>query len=269
MNAPLIALTIAGFDTSSGAGLQADLLTFHNHGYHPLTAVTSIVVETPLKVTATEAIDPRLLQQQVSLLLETYPVAAIKIGLLASAAQVALLTPLLKNLHCPIVIDPVGIASTGSSLQTPDTPAAILTQLAPLATLMTPNLPEARQLLNLAPTVGAAEAASLLEAQTGQAVLLTGGHNSPDSEELTDHLAKDGQITTFSAPRIESAAPLHGTGCVLSSALAASLGQGHSLPIAADKARQYLRTSLRNHQTIPHQEPLLALNHHSLTSHDQ
>ena len=95
----LTALTIAGFDTCAGAGLQADLLTFHNHGYHCLTAMTSLVVETPLLVKKTQPVDENLLRQQLEILLETYPVSTIKIGLLSSPAQVALLSKILSLIH--------------------------------------------------------------------------------------------------------------------------------------------------------------------------
>lgn len=267
MPSPPIALTIAGFDTCSGAGLQADLLTFHNFGYHPLTAATSLVIETPLEVTSAHPIAGDLLAEQVSLLLSTYPVATIKIGLLASIAQVERLAPLLRERTCPIVLDPVGTSSTGNRMQEEGTSEAILQLLAPLVTLLTPNLPEARQLLRDVSSTPQDLALRLSET-LGTAVLLKGGHGD-DRALVTDILASPGDLTSFSSPRIPTPASLHGTGCVLSSALAASLGLGKSLQSATEEARAYLLSALAQHYTIPHSEPLLALNHHWRTSHDQ
>lgn len=267
MPSPPVAFTIAGFDTSSGAGLQADLLTFHNHGYHTLTAATSLVVETPLEVTAVQAVSEALLVAQVSLLFATYPITTIKIGLLASLAQVDALVPLLRESNCPIVLDPVGTSSTGNRMQEQGTAQAILRKLAPLVTLITPNLPEARQLLG-DETSSPQTLARQLSENVGTSVLLKGGHGE-DPEQVTDFLASAGQLTSFSSPRITTAASLHGTGCVLSSAIAAALGQGLDLRSAVEKGRGYLLSSLAQHYTIPHREPLLALNHHLTTSHDQ
>lgn len=267
MQNPPIALTIAGFDTCAGAGLQADLLTFHNFGYHPLTAATSLVVETPLEVTSAHPVTAELLAEQVSLLLATYPVAAIKIGLLASVNQVETLVNLLRKVSCPIVLDPVGTSSTGSEMQEKGTAEAILKFLAPLSTLLTPNLPEARQLLR-DPSSMPRDLARRLAETGGTAVLLKGGHGE-DPSLVTDILACDGEFTSFSSPRIATAAALHGTGCVLSSALAASLGLGKSLESAVEEARGYLLQALAHHHSFPSPEPLLALNHHQRTSHDQ
>lgn len=269
MSSQSIALTIAGFDTSAGAGLQADLLTLHNHGYHTVTAVTTLVVETPLEVVANEAVGCELLARQISLLMETYPISTVKIGLLTSPDQVAVLVKLLEGATFPIVLDPVGISSSGTHLQEKGTSAAILETLAPMVTVMTPNLPEARELLgedsaNRSPQ----EVALALEKIAKCAILLTGGHHG-DPETVCDLLVQDGVATSFEGQRIETPASLHGTGCVLSSALAATLGQGLSLPAAVASARGYLRSTLGNYLSIAHSEPLLALNHHFPTRHDE
>lgn len=269
MTSQTIALTIAGFDTSAGAGLQADLLTLHNHGYHTVTAVTTLVVETPLKVVANEAVGSELLARQISLLMETYPITTLKIGLLTSPAQVAVLVELLQGATFPIVLDPVGISTSGTHLQESGTSAAILKTLAPMVTVMTPNFPEACELLGREiADCSPEEVAVALEKVAGCAVLLTGGHHgSPDI--VCDLLVQDGEVTPFEGNRIETPAALHGTGCVLSSALAATLGQGLSLPAAVATARSYLRSTLSNYLSIAHSEPLLALNHHIPTSHDE
>ncbi len=262
-----VALTIAGFDSSAGAGLQADLLTFHNQGYHCLTAATAIVVETPLEVQSVTALDHHILQQQVALLLNTYPITAIKIGLLASPEQIFVLRDLLLHHPAPIVIDPVGISSTGTSLQQPHTASALLQHLAPLATLLTPNFPEAKTLLQSPQMNSPQEAALNLWKQTGSNILLTGGHHGSENEFI-DLLIKNGTPSHFSAPAITSATSLHGTGCVLSSAIAAKLGQGEHLKDAIENARRYLRKTMSNHLTFPHSQPLLALNHHPSTKNN-
>ncbi len=263
-----LALTIAGFDTCAGAGLQADLLTFHNHGYHPLTAATSLVVETPLQVRHCEALSAELLYQQIELLLATYPVAAIKIGLLASPAQVLVVREILDGSNVPIVLDPVGISTTGTSLQEHGTTAAIRKHLAPLVTLLTPNLPEARLLLDDEDGSEPGPIALRLADVTGTPVLLTGGHSGGDGE-ICDFLAADGQLTSFCGARIDTSASLHGTGCVLSSAIAAFLGKGETFTTAIEGARRYLREAMSHHHHFSPSLPLLALNHGLAGRHDQ
>ncbi|WP_411845258.1 hydroxymethylpyrimidine/phosphomethylpyrimidine kinase [Roseibacillus persicicus] len=268
MSSPPVALTIAGFDTSAGAGLQADLLTFHNYGFHPLTAMTSLVVETPLEVTATRPVSATDLENQVHLLLHTYPIATIKIGLLAHPDQVMVLAKLLKNLDLPIVLDPVGISSSGSAMQMAGTSEALAEHLAPLASLITPNLPEALSLSQEPTNTAPEELARRLSRQLRCAVLLTGGHHG-EGDEISDFLVWEEGEATFRASRLSSPASLHGTGCVLSSAISAELGLGRGLEKAVAGGRDYLRSSLAHYHSFPSQEPLLALNHHLRSSHDE
>ncbi len=121
---PAVALTIAGSDCSAGAGLQADLKTFSACGVHGLTAVTSIVAETPLVVESVDPVDPTALQDQVRLLLDSYPIDAIKTGMLGSKRHVVAVAELLSDHSAPLVVDPVMVASTGASLLEPDAVAA-------------------------------------------------------------------------------------------------------------------------------------------------
>ena len=263
-----VALTIAGFDTCAGAGLQADLLTFHNHGYHCLTACTSLVVETPRQVCEVQAISADLLRQQVELLLASYPVVTAKVGLLASPDQVLILAKILEKKGIPLVIDPVGMSTTGSQLQESGTSQALLEQLAPLATLLTPNLPEARLLLGAPKALPPDQVAIQLAEKAATSVLLTGGHHY-DGSEVCDLLIHQKQSHSFCASRIEAPAPLHGTGCVLSSAIAAALGKNENLLTGIESARRYLRAAMTHHLSFSQSEPLLALNHHPTGSHDQ
>lgn len=255
-----VALTIAGFDTSAGAGLQADLLTFHNHGYQVVTATTSLVVETPLEVRHCQATPDDLLKEQVELLLATYHPAVIKIGLIATPGQVHLLSEILADQFIPIVLDPVGISSTGQELQKAGTLPELRKYLAPLATVITPNFPEVQLLADDHEEPDPEKLASRLSKELGTAVFLTGGHHG-QGEEICDLLVEEGQATSFCGTRLTTPASLHGTGCVLSSALAAGLGAGKSLSEAIPTARTYLREAMATHLTFPHATPLLALNH--------
>jgi len=248
---PPAALTIAGSDCSSGAGIQADLKTFQHFGIHGLTAVTCVVSETANIVRAVHPIPIDVLEDQISLLLESFPIAAIKTGMLFSAAHVrAVATLLAQAPGIPLVIDPVMIASTGASLLEPEAIKLYQTHLLPLARLITPNLPEAEVLLGESIPDEAAldSAARRLSARFGTAVLLKGGHLKGD--ECVDLLCDAGEIHRFSAARI----PLpgsHGTGCTLSAATTAALALGHSLSTAVAMAKAYLGETLQQSYQFP------------------
>lgn len=236
---PPVALTIAGSDCCAGAGLQADLKTFSAFGVHGLTAVTSVVAETPLAVHGIYPVSPAALQEQIRILLQAYPVAAIKTGMLGSAPLVVAVADLLSEHAIPLVVDPVMVASTGDSLLASDAISAFRDRLVPLATVLTPNLPEARALSR---RPGPPTAASLAE-ELGRAVLLTGGHES-NHQEAVDVLAADGQTTEFRSPWIEIPSS-HGTGCTLSAAIAANLARGEPLASAVGLAKAFLMRALR------------------------
>ena len=146
---PPVALTVAGSDNSAGAGIQADLKTFTAHGVYGLTAVTCVVAEVPGHVAAVQAMSPEIVQQQIELSLDAFPVAAMKTGMLWSRAIIDVLTQLGRPLP-PLVVDPVMVASSGDRLLEPDAVAAYRERLFPLAALVTPNLDEARVLLGRA-----------------------------------------------------------------------------------------------------------------------
>jgi hydroxymethylpyrimidine/phosphomethylpyrimidine kinase len=242
---PPVALTIAGSDCSSGAGIQADLKTFQHFHVHGLTAVTCVVSETSNIVRAVHPIPIGVLEDQISLLLDSFPIAAIKTGMLFSAAHVSAVAALLGQARgIPLVVDPVMIASTGASLLEPEAVALYQTHLLPLARLITPNLPEAEVLLGeQIPGEAALEsAARRLAERFGTAVLLKGGHLEGD--ECVDLLCDGGEIHRFTAARI----PLpgsHGTGCTLSAAITAALAMGHSLAAAVALAKAYLGGTLQ------------------------
>ena len=241
---PPVALSIAGSDCSAGAGLQADLKTFQHHGVFGLTAVTCVVAETPAVVRSVHAVPPAILQDQLRVLLEAFPVGAIKTGMLFSKAHIVAVTEILSEYRgIPLVIDPVMIASTGDPLLEENAIAAYKERLFPLATVITPNLDEAEVLWGgpVRDEVSMERAASELSARHGCAVLLKGGHLG--QETCADLLWENGLPEWFRAARIEGAAS-HGTGCTLSAAIAARLAKGEGLHDAVKEAKAYLGEAL-------------------------
>lgn len=251
MISPPITLTIAGSDCSSGAGLQADLKTFQHFGTYGLTVVTCVVAETPETVCSIHSIPTGNVCDQLALMLDNYPVTALKTGMLFSAAHVIAVSRILEQ-HpgIKVVVDPVMIASSGAALVEPDAVAAYLDHLLPLAALVTPNLDEAAifhgsAVRSEAEMVAAAE--SLLK-QAGTAVLVKGGHLV--GAQCADVLVmKPGGRIWFRSPRIDSEAS-HGTGCTLSAAITARLAQGDSLAEAVGNAKAYLERSLAEGLTV-------------------
>jgi len=242
---PPVALTIAGSDCSAGAGLQADLKTFQHFGVFGLTAVTCVVAETPVVVRSVHAVPPTILQEQLHVLLESFPVAVIKTGMLFSKAHIVAVSEILARYRdIPLVIDPVMIASTGDPLLEENAITAYKDRLFPLATLITPNLDEAEVLWGSPVRDEAAmeRAAAELSARHGCAVLLKGGHLG--QPECSDLLWDSDLPAWFRAPRIESSAS-HGTGCTLSAAIAALLATGSDLHEAVLGAKEYLGLCLK------------------------
>jgi hydroxymethylpyrimidine/phosphomethylpyrimidine kinase len=243
---PPVALTIAGSDCSAGAGLQADLKTFQHFGVHGLTAVTCVVSETANCVRQVHPVPVAIVQDQIALLLESFPVAAVKTGMLFSAAHVRAVAEVLAGYPgLAVVVDPVMIASTGDALLEPEAIALYQELLLPLARLITPNLPEAAVLLGTPiPDLAALEAAARrLGAVYRTSVLLKGGHLA--GPECTDLLLIDGEIFPFTTPRLALPGS-HGTGCTLAAAVTARLALGDSLPAAVVTAKAYLTQTLRS-----------------------
>jgi hydroxymethylpyrimidine/phosphomethylpyrimidine kinase len=249
-NALPIALTIAGSDCSSGAGIQADLKTFQYFQVHGLTAITCVVSETANIVRAVHPVPVEVVRDQVSLMLESFPVAAVKTGMLFSAAHVTAVAEILRD-HpdTRLVVDPVMIASTGDPLLEPDAMDAYRELLLPLARVITPNLPEAEALLGeeIPDETALESAARRLSERFGTAVLLKGGHL--DGPDCTDLLVERGEVHRFTTARIPVAGS-HGTGCTLSAAIAARLALGETLPVAVEMAKHYLGRTLAHSYTF-------------------
>ena len=244
ITSPPIALTIAGSDCSAGAGLQADLKTFQYFGVFGLSAVTCVVAETPRVVRSVHAVPPAVLQDQLRVLLEAYPVAAIKTGMLFSKAHIVAVTEILAEFpDIPLVVDPVMISSTGDSLLEDSAVTAYQHRLFPRANLLTPNLDEGEALWGgeVRDEAAMERCARELSFRHGCAVLLKGGHLG--GAECADLLVSGEQVSWFRSPRIDTAAS-HGTGCTLSAAIAANLALGRDLHDSVAVAKGYLDRTL-------------------------
>ena len=250
-SAPPIALTIAGSDNSAGAGIQADLKTFTACGVYGLTALTCVVAEVPGKVAAIQAVDPAVLREQIELSLRHFPVAAIKTGLLHSSAAVRLVGGVFEPEGLAagkiLVIDPVMVATSGDALLQRDAVALYRERLFPAATLVTPNLDEARVLLGgggIGSVADLRAAAKELAACHGTAFLVKGGHLGGD--EAVDVLClRGGELHEFRAPFVPGVTT-HGTGCTYSAAITAGLASRLDLVTAVARGKGFVTVAIRD-----------------------
>jgi hydroxymethylpyrimidine/phosphomethylpyrimidine kinase len=239
-------LTIAGVDPSGGAGVFADLKTFSALGAFGCGAVAALTAQNTRAVTGIHEVPPEFLRLQLETLFDDVRIDAVKIGMLASGALIRVVTETLAR-HSPpcVVLDPVMVAKSGDRLLRADAVEALRRELLPLATLVTPNLPEAGDLLGRAVGEGAEAmraAARDLRALGAGSVLVKGGHGT--GETLVDVLFDGVRFVELSTPRIRTR-NTHGTGCTLSSAIAALLPQRPSLEAAVRDARAYVVEAIR------------------------
>ena len=261
-----VALTIAGSDSSAGAGIQADLKTFSALGVYGITAVTCIVAETPGRVSTIEPVTAGLVRDQIDVLLRAFPVTAIKTGLLFSTQIIAEIARGLRGgAPRPLVIDPVMVATSGDPLLEHDTVQAYERDLFPLATVLTPNLSEAAHLLGeaISDLNGMRKAGRVLAKKYGVAVLLKGGH-LPGNEAVDLLFAAD-KVSEFSAPFYPGVAT-HGTGCTYSAAIAAGLAHGLALEQAITRAKKFVSAAIARHYAW---NSIHALNHSTLSACDR
>ena len=242
-----VVLTIAGSDSSCGAGAQADLKTFGALGCHGLTAITCIVAEIPGKVRSIQAVRPEIVRDQLEVLLAAYPVAGIKSGMLYSAPIIRTVAHILARMKVrpPLVIDPVMVASSGDPLLKAGAIRAYRQLLFPMAALITPNLDELGILTGSVPrSLSAMRAAGKqFTAATGTSVLLKGGHlRGSTATDLL--LMPDWEEQEFSAPFIRGV-ETHGTGCTYSAAIVAGLACGLPLSKAIAQAKEFITASIR------------------------
>ena len=243
-----VALTIAGSDSSAGAGIQADLKTFSALGVYGLTAITCVVAETPGNVLRIEPINPEIVHEQVAVLARNFPIAAAKTGLLCSGEIVEAVArgiDLLRKIdnRIPIVVDPVTVATSGDMLLTPEAMEIYERELFPIATLLTPNLEEAGKLIGepIRDLETMRKAGKQLQQKYQVSILLKGGHLAGD--DAVDLLFAGNKISEFSAPFVRGVAT-HGTGCTFSAAITAALASGLSLEAAVRRAKEFVTASI-------------------------
>lgn len=240
-----IALTIAGSDSGGGAGIQADLKTFAACGVYGASVITAVTAQNTKGVSAVHVVPADIVAAQIDAVFSDLDVRAVKIGMVARQDVVeAIVAGLARWTPAPLVVDPVMIATSGDSLLAPDAVAVLRDRLLPRATLITPNLPEAAALLG--ETVAADDAAIARQGRAllaigCEAVLIKGGHGS--GPESIDHLFTADGIVRFPAPRLDTA-NTHGTGCTLSSAIAAFLARGEDLVSAVGAAKAYVTAAI-------------------------
>jgi len=249
---PAIALTIGGSDSSAGAGIQADIKTFSALGVYGLTALTCVVAEIPGKVSRIEPVSAKIVGEQIEVLAKSFPIAAIKVGLLCSAEIVSAVAKAILNLdkvsaaRTPLVVDPVFVATSGDPLLDPAAIETYEKELFPLASLITPNLDEAGRLLGtkIKDRQSMHHAGKELENRFGTGILLKGGHLA--GERAVDLLFAVGKVVEFSAPFVHGVAT-HGTGCAYSAAITAGLAKGLSLEEAVTQAKRFVTESIARH----------------------
>jgi len=238
-----VALSIAGSDPSGGAGIQADLKTFHQFGVYGEAVVTLVTVQNTVEVKRVECLAADLVAQQIRAVVSDIPPQAAKTGALGNWEIIEVVAAAAAGFNFPLVVDPVILTKHHAALLTPDAIEALKTLLFPHTFLLTPNLPEAAMLTRteVCDVASMRRAAELLAAMGPKAVLVKGGHLSGDA---IDVLFYQGNWLEFFAPRIDTR-HTHGTGCTYSAAITASLGLGADLPIAVSRAKLYITEAIR------------------------
>jgi hydroxymethylpyrimidine/phosphomethylpyrimidine kinase len=237
-------LTIAGSDCSGGAGIQADIKTITAHKMYSMSVITALTAQNTLGVTAIEDITPQFVSQQLDAVFTDIFPDAVKIGMVSKSEIIVAIAQKLKEYAAKnIVVDPVMVSATGSKLISDEAKSSLQSLLFPLATVITPNIPETEILCGFAiknPN-DMMKAGKILAEKLGTAVLVKGGHSINDA---TDYLCVGDKITEFSAERINNT-NTHGTGCTLSSAIACNLASGKTLAQSVGAAKEYLTGCLK------------------------
>lgn len=239
-----IALTIAGSDSGGGAGIQADLKTFHRFGVFGTSVITAITAQNTIGVVDWMAVPIALITEQIDAVATDLRPAAVKTGMLADAGVVgAVKSGIMKYGLAPYVLDPVMVATSGDPLVDPDAVLAIESELLPLADLVTPNLDEARILtgMEVADVATMERAGRLLVERGAKAALIKGGHLS--GAEAIDVLCLGGSVRLFRHPRIDTR-HTHGTGCTLSAAIAAHLALGRAMEDAVECSLEFVHRAI-------------------------
>lgn len=237
------ALTIAGSDCSGGAGIQADLKTMTMNGVYAMSAITALTAQNTTGVRAIQESTPEFLKHQLDAIFEDIFPDAVKIGMVSSAKLIKVIADRLKIYKAKsIVVDPVMVATSGSSLMKTDAVSTLMDELLPIADVVTPNIPEAEILSGMAVSdkEDMIKAAKKIGDTYGCTVLLKGGHNIHDANDL---LYANGNFKWFYGKRIDNP-NTHGTGCTLSSAIASNLAKGYDLETSVQRAKNYISGAL-------------------------
>ncbi len=241
---PAVALTIAGSDPSGGAGIQADLKTFHQFGVYGEAVITLLTVQNTERVARVEVLDPDFIAQQIEAVLRDIPPAAAKTGALGSLEVVEAVAELAQSFTFPLVVDPVIISKHGARLLSPEAETVLKKKLLPYAFLVTPNIPEAEALTGT--TIRSEEdmetAGERLRDFGCKAALITGGHRVGDALDI---LSAPGMPKRFSTQRVDTR-HTHGTGCTYSAAIAAGLALGNPLHEAIRLAKQFIQSAIES-----------------------
>jgi hydroxymethylpyrimidine/phosphomethylpyrimidine kinase len=238
-----VALTIAGSDPSGGAGIQADLKTFHQRGVYGASAITLLTVQNTQQVRAVEILSPQIVADQLQAILEDIPPAAAKTGALGNIEIVSLIAELARDFQFPLVVDPVMISKHGQPLMLETARKAMAELLLPNAFLVTPNLHEAGELAHMSvhDLVTMKEAAIKIASMGARSVLIKGGHLEGDA---IDVLYWEGEFSFYRSPRIHTS-HTHGTGCTYSACITAELAKGRELRVAVDIAKKFITQAIK------------------------
>lgn len=242
-------LTIAGSDSSGGAGIQADLKTFSAHGVFGMSAITAVTAQNTQGVFAVQNIDTDVIAKQIEVIFDDIEVDAVKIGMVSQIETIETIAEQLRK-YAPqnIVVDPVMVSKSGYHLLNIDAEINLIEELLPLATIVTPNIPEAEVItkIPISTLKDMEEAASIIYQMGAKNVLLKGGHLVDDA---TDILFDGQQFFYFPSTRITTK-NTHGTGCTLSSAIAANLALGHNINEAVKISKEYITIAIMNSLSI-------------------
>ncbi|MCL2600560.1 MAG: bifunctional hydroxymethylpyrimidine kinase/phosphomethylpyrimidine kinase [Treponema sp.] len=239
------ALSIAGSDCSGGAGIQADLKTFSAHGVFGMTVITSVVAENTFRVVEYQDVRQDMIEKQIDSVFEDIPPDAVKVGMLSGAETMTAVATKLRELKPRnLVVDPVMYAKNGCALMDPSSITTLISEIVPLADVITPNIPEAEKMsgMEIKTRDDMRNAARHIHAMGCRNVLIKGGHSAGDA---TDILFDGDKFYEYPAPRIDTK-HTHGTGCTFSSAIAANLALGLPVDKAVEKAKAYINTAIAN-----------------------
>lgn len=247
-----IVMTIAGSDSGGGAGIQADLKTFQELGVFGTSAITALTAQNTLGVEGIFPATAAFVQQQIEVVMQDLPVKAAKTGMLFSAEIIEAVAQSLKDRHIQLVVDPVMIAKGGASLLQPEAVTALKTSLLPLATVVTPNIPEAEVIsgVTIQTATDIEKVAGIIVDMGVDCVVIKGGHLK-DENAMDTIFFHEGSSFSVQTKRINTQ-QTHGTGCTFSSAITAFLGQGYPLREAIIEAKKYVQLAIQNPLNIGH-----------------